>query len=179
MPKIKDLKHLPGDIAYMVMKGKGEAASEIHFSLQNRSPWFTGTFNTAWEVKAGSPVAPTIPRKDNNIDAQKTSRKAPSRAKPIVTSLTKAIYVGNEAEYAGFVINAMVSPYEPGQMYEDLFKKKRRDGKNFRTTPKPNTPFWYYVYLQNNFLEKDINKGFQIAGFKAKRNYTMHKGTSV
>ena len=52
-----------------------------------------------------------------------------------------------------------------------LPKKERVD----ETTPKPNVPFWYYVYLQNNFLEKDINKGFQIAGFKPKRNYTMHK----
>ena len=172
MRRAKDLKHLPNDLAGLIVKGRAEAASEIHFSLQNRSPWFTGTFNTAWEVKAGSPVAPTIPRKDNNIDAQKTSRKAPSRTKPIVTSLTKAIYVGNKAEYAGFVINAMRSPYD-GKMYEDLFAEKRK------TTPKPNVPFWYYVYLQNNFLEKDINKGFQIAGFKPKRNYTMHKGTSA
>ena len=179
MPKIKDLKHLPGDIAYKVMKGKGEAASEIHYSLQERSPWFTGTFNTAWEIKAGSPVAPVLPRKgegnrsDDDNSPEKTGRKSPVRDKVIITSLTKAIYVGNKTEYAGFVINAMTSPYEPGQMYEDLFRAKRK------TTPKPNTPFWYYVYLQNNFLEKDINKGFQIAGFKPKRNYTMHKGTSA
>ena len=66
----------------------------------------------------------------------------------------------------------MRSPYD-GKMYEDLFAEKRK------TTPKPNTPFWYYVYLQNNFLEKDINKGFQIVGFKPNRNYTMHKGTSA
>ena len=86
MRRVKDLKHLPNDLAGLIVKGRAEAASEIHYSLQNRSPWFSGTFNTAWEVKAGSPVAPTIPRKDNNIDAQKTSRKAPSRTNPIVTS---------------------------------------------------------------------------------------------
>jgi len=171
MRKVKDLKHLPNDLAALIVKGRAEAASEIHFSLQNRSPWFTGTFNTAWQIK-GAPVIPTIPRKDNNIDPQKTSRQAPRRQKPIYTSLVKAIYVGNKAEYAGFVINAMVSPYD-GKMYEDLFSEGRK------TTPKPNTPFWYYVYLQNNFLEKDINNGFQIVGFKPKRNYTMHKGTSA
>ena len=67
---------------------------------------------------------------------EKTSRKAPSRAKPIVTSLTKAIYVGNKAEYAGFVINAMRSPYD-GKMYEEFICR------TFRETPKPNVPFWY------------------------------------
>ena len=65
----------------------------------------------------------------------------------------------------------MASPYD-GRMYRDLFPKAK-------TTPKPNVPNWYYVYLQNNFLEKDINKGFQMVGFKPKRNYTMHKGTSA
>ena len=90
--------------------------------MQNRSPWFTGIFNTAWQIK-GAPVIPSIPRKDNNIDPQKTNRKAPVRQKPIYTSLVKMLYIGNKAEYAGFVINAMVSPYD-GNMYEDLFKKK-------------------------------------------------------
>ena len=170
MRRTKDLKHLPNDLAGLIVKARAEAASEIHFSLQNRSPWFTGTFNTAWQVK-GAPVVPTIPRKDNNIDAQKTSRKAPKRQKPIYTSLVKMLYIGNKAEYAGFVINAMVSPYD-GRMYSDLFPKAK-------TTPKPNVPNWYYVYLGNNFLEKDINKGFQMVGFKPKRNYTMHKGTSA
>jgi len=170
MRRTKDLKHLPNDLAALIVKGRAEAASEIHFSLQNRSPWFTGTFNTAWQIK-GAPVVPTIPRKDNNIDPQKTSRKAPVRQKPIYTSLVKMLYIGNKAEYAGFVINAMVSPYD-GRMYRDLFPKAK-------TTPKPNVPNWYYVYLQNNFLEKDINKGFQMVGFKPKRNYTMHKGTSA
>ena len=170
MRRVKDLKHLPNDLAGLIVKGRAEAASEIHYSLQNRSPWFSGTFNTAWEVK-GAPVIPTVPRRDLD-GAQKPGRKAPVRQKPIYTSLVKMLYIGNKAEYAGFVINAMVSPYD-GNMYEDLFAQKRK------TTPKPNTPFWYYVYLQNNFLEKDINKGFQMVGFKPKRNYTMHKGTSA
>ena len=61
MRKAKDLKHLPGDLAALIVKGRAEAASEIHYSLQNRSPWFTGIFNTAWQIK-GAPVIPSIPR---------------------------------------------------------------------------------------------------------------------
>jgi len=177
MRRAKDLKHLPNDLAALIVKGRAEAASEIHFSLQHRSPWFTGTFNTAWQIK-GAPVVPTIPRKD--IDNPTfTSRKAPKREKPIYTSLVKSLYVGNKADYAGFVINKEKSPYEPNQRYEELFNQRKADGSRFKTTPRPNNPNWYFIYLGGNFLEKDINKGFQMVGFKPKRNYTMHKGTSA
>ena len=172
MRKTKDLKHLPNDLAALIVKGRAEAASEIHFSLQNRSPWFTGTFNTAWQIK-GAPVVASIPRKGDIDNPQKESRDAPRRQKPIYTSLTKSLYVGNKAEYAGFVINKKPSLYEPGRMYRDLFNEQRK------TTPRPNSPDWYDVYLGGNFLEKDINKGFKIVGFKPKRNYTMHRGTSA
>ena len=171
MRRVKDLKHLPNDLAGLIVKGRAEAASEIHYSLQNRSPWFSGTFNTAWEVK-GAPVIPTVPRRDLD-GAQKTGRKAPVRQKPRYISLLKSLYVGNKAEYAAFVINQEKSPYEPNLMYFELFEQKRK------TTPTPNVPNWYFIYLKNNFLEKDINKGFQMVGFKPKRNYTMHKGTSA
>ena len=177
MRRVKDLKHLPNDLAGLIVKGRAEAASEIHYSLQNRSPWFTGTFNTAWQIK-GAPVLPTVPRKDIDNPVF-TSRKAPKREKPIYTSLVKSVYVGNKADYAGFVINKEKSPYEPNQVYAELFNQRRADGSRFKTTPRPNDPNWYFIYLGGNFLEKDINKGFQMAGFKPKRNYTMHKGTSA
>ena len=172
MRRTKDLKHLPNDLAGLIVKARAEAASEIHYSLQNRSPWFTGTFNTAWQIK-GAPVDAVIPRKGDPNRPVKEGRRAPIRQKPIYTSLVKALYVGNKAEYAGFVINKKPSPYQPNQMYKDLFEQKRK------TTPRPNVPDWYDVYLTGRFLEKDINKGFQMVGFKPKRNYTMHKGTSA
>ena len=177
MRRTKDLKELPNDLAGLIVKGRAEAASEIHYSLQNRSPWFTGTFNTAWQIK-GAPVLPTVPRKDIDNPVF-TSRKAPKREKPIYTSLVKSVYVGNKADYAGFVINKEKSPYEPNQMYAELFNQRRADGSRFKTTPRPNDPNWYFIYLGGNFLEKDMNKGFQMVGFKPKRNYTMHKGTSA
>ena len=101
MRKRKELKHLPNDLAALIVKGRAEAASEIHYSLQNRSPWFTGTFNTAWQIK-GAPIAPTIPRKgeglrDGDDDSPTfTGRKAPKRQRPIYTSLSKKLYVGNK-----------------------------------------------------------------------------------
>tara|TARA_R100000700_G_scaffold11834_1_gene16929 strand:- start:176 stop:361 length:186 start_codon:yes stop_codon:yes gene_type:complete len=54
-------------------------------------------------------------------------------------------------------------------MYEDLFRSKGR--RKPRTTPKPNVPNWYQVYLLNDFLTADMDKGFKAFGFKIKRTY--------
>ena len=173
MPKIKDLKHLPGDLAVLLIKAKGEAAAKIHTSLQDRSPWFTGTFSTSWQIK-GAPITASKPRRGNVDDKsffrKRRARRMPTKSPIILTSLSKSLYIGNEAEYAGFVINRMESPYEPGQMYEDLFKAKG-NRKKARTTPKPNVPNWYDVYLLNDFLTADVDKGFKSVGFKIKRTY--------
>ena len=167
MPKIKNLKHLPGDLAVLLVKAKGEAAAKIHNSLQDRSPWFTGTFNTSWQIK-GAPITASKPRR-NNEDLRRSARRMPTKSPVILTSLSKSLYIGNEAEYAGFVINRLPSPYDPGQMYEDLFKATGR--RKPRTTPKPNVPNWYQVYLLNDFLTADMDKGFKSVGFKIKPTY--------
>ena len=173
MPRVKNLKHLPGDLAVLLVKAKGEAAAKIHNSLQDRSPWFTGTFSTSWQIK-GAPITASKPRRGNVDDKsffrKRRARRVPTKSPVILTSLSKSLYIGNEAEYAGFVINRMESPYEPGQMYEDLFKAKG-NRKKARTTPKPNVPNWYQVYLLNDFLTADIDKGFKSVGFKIKRTY--------
>jgi len=167
MPRLKKLSKLTGDLSVLVIKARAEAAAKIHTSLQDKSPWFTGTFNTSWKIQ-GAPVRASLPRR-NNPDQRKSARRVPRKSPIVITSLSKALYIGNEAEYAGFVINRLPSPYEPGQMYEDLFRSKGR--KKPRTTPKPNVPNWYQVYLLNDFLTADMDKGFKAFGFKIKRTY--------
>ncbi len=44
-------------------------------------------------------------------------------------------------------------------MYEDLFKERRN------TTPIPNQPDWYEVYLKTA-LEQDLDEGFSQFGLK-------------
>ena len=61
----KDIKHLVKDIEDIVIKGKANAAANIQFSLQYRSPYWTGTFNAAWKVQKGTPVDAVKPRKEN------------------------------------------------------------------------------------------------------------------
>ena len=97
----KDIKHLVKDIEDIVIKGKANAASNIQFSLQYRSPYWTGTFNAAWKVQKGRPVDPVKPRKENQ--GYRSGIRAPERGPIIKTSLSEALYVGNETEYAGFV----------------------------------------------------------------------------
>ena len=175
----KDIKHLVKDIEDIVIQGKANAAANIQFSLQYRSPYWTGTFNAAWKVQKGRPVDPVKPRKENK--GYSSGIRAPERGPIIKTSLSEALYVGNETEYAGFVINRMRSLETAGltsdqifgnnsegnprgvapiEFYEDLF------AINADTSPIPNSPEWYYYYIATEELTKDIDQGFTAQGLR-------------
>ena len=176
---VKDIKHLVKDIENIVINGKANAAANIQFSLQYRSPYWTGTFNAAWKVQKGRPVDAVKPRKENQ--GYRSGVRAPERGPIIKTSLSEALYVGNETEYAGFVINRMRSLETAGltsdqifgnnsqgnprgvapiEFYEDLF------AINADTSPIPNSPEWYYYYIATEELTKDIDQGFTAQGLK-------------
>ena len=176
---LKDIKHLTKDIEDIVIQGKANAAANIQFSLQYRSPYWTGTFNAAWKVQKGTPVDAVKPRKENQ--GYRSGVRAPERGPIIKTSLSEALYVGNETEYAGFVINRMRSLETAGltsdqifgnnsqgkprgvapiEFYEDLF------AINADTSPIPNSPEWYYYYIATEELTKDIDQGFTAQGLR-------------
>ena len=175
----KDIKHLVKDIEDIVINGKANAAANIQFSLQYRSPYWTGTFNAAWKVQKGTPVDAVKPRKENQ--GYRSGVRAPERGPIIKTSLSEALYVGNETEYAGFVINRMRSLETAGltsdqifgnnsqgnprgvapiEFYEDLFAIQAD------TSPIPNSPEWYYYYIATEELTKDIDQGFTAQGLR-------------
>ena len=175
----KDIKHLVKDIEDIVIQGKANAAANIQFSLQYRSPYWTGTFNAAWKIQKGTPVDAVKPRKENQ--GYRSGVRAPERGPIIKTSLSEALYVGNETEYAGFVINRMRSLETAGltsdqifgnnsqgnprgvapiEFYEDLF------AINADTSPIPNSPEWYYYYIATEELTKDIDQGFTAQGLR-------------
>ena len=176
---LKDIKHLTKDIEDIVIQGKANAAANIQFSLQYRSPYWTGTFNAAWKVQKGTPVDAVKPRKENQ--GYRSGVRAPERGPIIKTSLSEALYVGNETEYAGFVINRMRSLETAGltsdqifgnnsqgnprgvapiEFYEDLFAIQAD------TSPIPNSPEWYYYYIATEELTKDIDQGFTAQGLR-------------
>ena len=170
MPMIKDIKELTKDIEKFVIEGKAKAASNIQFSLQYRSPYWTGTFNASWKIQKGRPVDAIKPRKENK--GYRSGIRAPEKGPIIKTSLSEALYIGNETEYAGFVINRAPSQNfdDPIQFYEDLFTI------GADTSPIPNDPEWYYYYIGTEEIEFDIDNAFTslglgYAGFSAENNY--------
>lgn len=168
---VKDIRHLPRDLRKLVTEARAEAAAEIHESLQNRSPYWTGTFAESWIV-SDTEVQATKPRigernKDGNMGgfdrpASNIFRQiSQTMNQKVYAPLKSPVFIGNEADYAAFVINKKKHP-EDGTMYKDLFD----EGAN--TTPRPNVPNWYDVYTQSKEIFKDMDKGFKVKGFLAK-----------
>ena len=104
----KDIKQLTKDIEDAILMGKSIAASEIHFTLQHRSPFWTGTFNRSWKVQKGSPVAAVKPREGD--PEEQASGKLPTKGELIPTELNEDLYIGNQVKYAAFVINEKKHP---------------------------------------------------------------------
>jgi hypothetical protein len=165
----RDLRQLPKDFRKLVTEARAEAAAEIQESLMNRSPFWTGTFAESWIV-SGSEVQATRPRQgDFDPDQDETPvrlassifRDTSQKGDRIYQALTSPVFIGNEADYAAFVINKAKLKGE-GIMYSALFKK------GSRTTPRPNVPNWYDVYTKSKEIFKDIDKGFRIKGFLVK-----------
>ena len=158
---VKDIKLLPKDLRKLITEARAEAAAEIQESLMNRSPFWIGTFAESWIV-SGTEVQATRPRQGEfDPDQDEKPMRLPSsifrdtsqKGKRIYQALTSPVFIGNEADYAAFVINKAKLKGE-GIKYESLFKRK------FNTTPRPNVPNWYDVYTQSKEIFKDIDKGF-------------------
>ena len=143
----KDIKNLPKAIEDAILIGKSIAASEIHYTLQHKSPFWTGTFNRSWKVQKGTPVVPSKPRSESgSASFTRTAFSRIAQREPVIkTKLSEILYIGNETKYAGFVINEEPSPYD-GRMYRQSFEE------GYNTTPIPNQPDWYDVYLLGDYL---------------------------
>ena len=157
---LKDIKQLPKDFRKLVTEARAEAAAEIQESLMNRSPFWTGTFAESWIVSK-TEVQATKPRQGEFIPEDDALPRLPSsifratsqQGQKVYQALTSPVFIGNETDYAAFVINKAKLKGE-GIKYESLFKK------GARTTPRPNVANWYDVYTKSKEIFKDIDKGF-------------------
>ena len=157
---VKDIRQLPKDFRKLVTEARAEAAQEIQQSLMNRSPFWTGTFAESLIV-SDTEVQATKPRQGEFIPENDAIPRLPSnifrassqQGPKIYQALTSPVFIGNETDYAAFVINKAKLKGK-GIKYESLFKK------GARTTPRPNVPNWYDVYTQSKEIFKDIDKGF-------------------
>ena len=157
---LKDIKQLPKDFRKLVTEARAEAAQEIQQSLMNRSPFWTGTFAESWIVSP-TEVQATKPRQGEFIPEDDALPRLPSsifrassqQGKKVYQALTSPVFIGNETDYAAFVINK-ARLKGTRIKYESLFKE------GARTTPRPNVPNWYDVYTKSKEIFKDIDKGF-------------------
>ena len=156
----KNIKQLPKDFRKLVTEARAEAAAEIQESLMNRSPFWTGTFAESWIVSK-TEVQATKPRQGEFIPEDDALPRLPSsifratsqQGQKVYQALTSPVFIGNETDYAAFVINKAKLKGE-GIKYESLFKK------GARTTPRPNVANWFDVYTKSKEIFKDIDKGF-------------------
>ena len=155
---------------------KSKVASAIVQDLQERGPWWTGHFATSWKISE-TPVEPvTKSQKRQDIDEGKIegydasllevmsdpdytgsvydqirkNRTLPKRKRPKKVPLEKDMYVGNEAEYAGFAVNnpgATAPVGEPGVTYSEHARIVRSGGGEI--TPPSQNPDWYKIYMGN------------------------------
>ena len=127
---VKDIRHLPRDLRKLVTEARAEAAAEIHESLQNRSPYWTGTFAESWVVSLTEVQAtkPRIGEPNEDGDMEGFDRPASSIFREISQNVNQKVYgplkspvfIGNETDYAAFVKNKVTHPLDKIK-YEDMF----------------------------------------------------------
>tara|TARA_R100001163_G_scaffold28989_1_gene23138 strand:- start:9 stop:605 length:597 start_codon:yes stop_codon:yes gene_type:complete len=168
----KDISQLANDLEQDMIRLRGKVASAMVQDLQAAGPWWTGHFATSWKISE-TPVQPVkesrkraqigegdIEGYDASLlevmedsdytgsvyDQIRVTRSLPKRKRPKKVPLEKDLYVGNEAEYAGFAVNNSgatapvgeaggITYYEHSQIVDEI-------------TPPSKNPDWYKVYMQ-------------------------------
>jgi len=185
MPSSKDISHLTKDLEQNMIALKSKVASAIVQDLQERGPWWTGHFATSWKISE-TPVQPVKKsRKREEIDKGniqgydaplhwldedeagvgtgsvydqiRTNRVLPNRKRAKKVPLEKPLYVGNEAEYAGFAVNNPGATAPVGSPNGITYSEHA--GIVRQITPPSGSPDWYKIYLQNQQFNEAILLG--------------------
>ena len=185
MPSSKDISHLTKDLEQNMIALKSKVASAMVQDLQERGPWWTGHFATSWKISE-TPVQPVKKsRKREEIDKGniqgydaplhwldedeagvgtgsvydqiRTNRVLPNRKRAKKVPLEKPLYVGNEAEYAGFAVNNPGATAPVGS--PNGITDSEHAGIVRQITPPSGSPDWYKIYLQNQQFNEAILLG--------------------
>ena len=185
MPSSKDISHLTKDLEQNMIALKSKVASAMVQDLQERGPWWTGHFATSWKISE-TPVAPVKKsRKREEIDKGnvqgydaplhwidddeagvgtgsvydqiRKNRSLPKRKRAKKVPLEKPLYVGNEAEYAGFAVNNPGATAPVGSPNGITYSEHA--GIVRQITPPSGSPDWYKIYLQNQQFNEAILLG--------------------
>ena len=185
MPSSKAISHLTKDLEQNMIALKSKVASAMVQDLQERGPWWTGHFATSWKISE-TPVQPVKKsRKREEIDKGniqgydaplhwldedeagvgtgsvydqiRTNRVLPNRKRAKKVPLEKPLYVGNEAEYAGFAVNNPGATAPVGSPNGITYSEHA--GIVRQITPPSGSPDWYKIYLQNQQFNEAILLG--------------------
>ena len=185
MPSSKDISHLTKDLEQNMIALKSKVASAMVQDLQERGQWWTGHFATSWKISE-TPVQPVKKsRKREEIDKGnvrgydaplhwldkdeagvgtgsvydqiRTNRVLPNRKRAKKVPLEKPLYVGNEAEYAGFAVNNPGATAPVGSPNGITYSEHA--GIVRQITPPSGSPDWYKIYLQNQQFNEAILLG--------------------
>ena len=185
MPSSKDISHLTKDLERNMIALKSKVASAMVQDLQERGPWWTGHFATSWKISE-TPVQPVKKsRKREEIDKGnirgydaplhwldedeagvgtgsvydqiRTNRVLPNRKRAKKVPLERPLYVGNEAEYAGFAVNNPGATAPVGSPNGITYSEHA--GIVRQITPPSGSPDWYKIYLQNQQFNEAILLG--------------------
>ena len=185
MPSSKDISDLTKDLEQNMIALKSKVASAMVQDLQERGPWWTGHFATSWKISE-TPVQPVKKsRKREEIDKEnvqgydaplhwldedeagvgtgsvydqiRTNRVLPNRKRAKKVPLEKPLYVGNEAEYAGFAVNNPGATAPVGSPNGITYSEHA--GIVRQITPPSGSPDWYKIYLQNQQFNEAILLG--------------------
>ena len=165
----KDISQLSKDLEQDMIRLRGKVASAMVQDLQAAGPWWTGHFATSWKISE-TPIKKSSARKQiaagkiqeadpdfldflgdpdqpvgSVYDQIRKNRQLPKRKRPKKVPLEKDMYVGNEAEYAGFAVNnpgATAPVGEPGGVTYSEHEKLVKE-----ITPPSKDPDWYKIYM--------------------------------
>ena len=177
----KDISQLTADLRKDAVKLKGKIASAMVQDLQAAGPWWTGHFATSWKI-SDTPVQPITKSRlresinDGDIvafdtplhwqdegeagmsgstyDQIRTNRDLPKRKRPKDVTLEKDLYIGNEAEYAGFAVNNPGATAPVGDPNGVTYDKHEKLVKAI--TPPSGSPDWYKIYMGNQHYNDAI-----------------------
>tara|TARA_Y100001938_G_scaffold22085_1_gene28519 strand:- start:72 stop:716 length:645 start_codon:yes stop_codon:yes gene_type:complete len=200
MPRKKTLNSLARDIEKSVEQARTEASKEIIHTLQQKGPWWTGSFAKSWVVSSAPVVGDELKRDPNppywDAEAIKEARRPRTSRRPKfpVVNINQTLYVGNASSYALFATGYWGEKIHHFQTMMDIKGKKvtyAQHGKRVQAlTPKIEPkPSWYRIYLNDTqYLMRDINRAFRSKNFVIRKtdrkttfkskNYTGNVGSS-
>ena len=138
---MKNLTQIVPDFRVALEEGVQEAAEQVVFDLKRAGPYYSGVFETLWQVNAGNyAVKPNVA---NPLEVPKTPAARSYTEAEVPESPKLAGYtIGNRAKYRLYAMDILGDPL--------------RGDKQGRTAPKN----WYETYI-NSKMRRVVNTSIQ------------------